>query len=100
MKDDKNMVFALHSYNPISLQRSGYLLFNDELKADYFLDICKGMNEKKIVCHYEKYQYVRVNNTIASKVELKNQYYVNDVNRCLHVEGEAEVSEKLNLSND
>lgn len=82
MKDNKNMVFALQSYNKSEdgeYTKNGYLLFPDEVKADNFMQLIENANRLEKKCHYTKHEYVEVNDFIGGRVEQQNNFYVSDL---------------------
>lgn len=90
MKDNKNMVFALHSYTTNSknlyfndsikedliFTQQGFLLFQDESKAETFLSLCERFNSRKKLCDYSKYGYIEVSDYIANRVDTQQNFYV------------------------
>lgn len=109
MKDDKNVVFALNSFITNAVQtfsvsknepmpefiEQGYLLFEDEAKADIFLNLCEENNKVRKTTNYTKYGYVQVDDFVSSRVDSQKHFYVGTVNK---VENLAQDMEQSNES--
>lgn len=82
MKENKNIVFALQSFNKTEngeYEKNGFLLFPDEAKAMDFLQTCNDMNRITKMCHYEKLTWAKVSDYIGERVNQQKQFYVKEV---------------------
>lgn len=82
----KNRVYALKSFTQnknLETVHDGYLMFPSEEKADSFLEICKVVTKQQNNSHYEKHEFVDINDFIANKVETQRNFFVKDISQYL-----------------
>lgn len=74
----KNTVFALKSFKNVTNNfiQDGYLLFNNEKRADSFIEMCELFNKNGQPCHYEKYENIEVNDFVYNKVQTQANFYI------------------------